>query len=76
VDAEALALSCPLCEFNLSGKQETFVKEKALRKAVPTYYFTQLLALALGLDPKSCYFDLNQTACIELLRRKKCIKER
>ena len=27
--------------------------------AVPTYYFTQLLAIALGVAPESCRFDLN-----------------
>lgn len=68
--AEALALSCPLCEFNLGKKQEELFKGKKISKLIPTFYFTQLLAIALGLDPKICHFELNEKACIELLKSK------
>lgn len=62
--AEALALSCPLCEFNLGKKQVEFM---------PTFYFTQLLALALGLKPEICHFELNGKGTMELLKSKNYI---
>ncbi len=70
VGAEALVLSCPLCEYNLGKKQGTLLKEERISKAIPTFYFTQLLAIALGLSPESCHFDLNEKASIELLKSK------
>ncbi len=70
VGAEALVLSCPLCEYNLGKKQETLLKEERISKSIPTFYFTQLLAIALGLSPESCHFDLNEKASVELLKGK------
>lgn len=68
--SEALALSCPLCEFNLGKKQETLLEEKRISKRIPTFYFTQLLAIALGLSPEACHFALNEKASVQLLTRK------
>jgi heterodisulfide reductase subunit B len=70
VGAEALVLSCPLCEFNLGKKQGILLEEERISKSIPTFYFTQLLAIALGLSPESCHFDLNEKASIELLKSK------
>jgi heterodisulfide reductase subunit B len=65
---EALATSCPLCEYNL-GKQQTQMMEKGrIEKNVPTFYFTQLLALALGIDTEICHFELNSPFSVELLK--------
>ena len=69
--AEAVALSCPLCEFNLGKKQAALIEEGKVSGAVPTFYFTQLLALALGLPAEVCRFDLNDPATVELVKSKK-----
>ncbi len=60
--ADAIVTSCPLCEYNL-GRQG----------AAPTYYFTQLLAIALGVGEEKCHFQLNTPTSIELLKAKKCL---
>ncbi|HAA04969.1 MAG TPA: heterodisulfide reductase, subunit B, partial [Syntrophobacteraceae bacterium] len=39
-------------------------------KRVPTYYFTQLLAVALGLGPEPCRFVLSDASSLELLKSK------
>jgi heterodisulfide reductase subunit B len=72
-DAEALVLSCPLCEFNLGGKQGEMLQKNRITKEVPTFYFTQLLAVALGLPAPVCRFELNGKGAAELLRNKKYI---
>lgn len=71
--AEALVLSCPLCEFNLGKKQGELLQKNRISKEIPTFYFTQLLAVALGLGPDACRFDLNEKASLELLKRKNYI---
>jgi heterodisulfide reductase subunit B len=68
--AEALVLCCPLCEFNLAKKQGDLLHKAMFAKEVPTYYFTQLLAIALGLGGEVCRFDLNDRISANLLRSK------
>lgn len=71
--ADALALTCPLCEFNLGKKQNVLLEEEKIPKPVPTFYFTQLLAVALGLDPEHCGFDASSGHGFNLLREKKIL---
>jgi len=73
VEADALATSCPLCEYNLGKKQDELMLNKKIIKQVPTFYFTQLMAIAFGLDPETCLFALNDPASVDLLTRIKCI---
>jgi heterodisulfide reductase subunit B len=70
---EALATSCPLCEYNLGKQQPQMLEKGTIGKNVPTYYFTQLLAVALGLDSDVCHFELNDKISVELLKSKKCL---
>lgn len=48
--AEMIAVSCPLCECNLRQKQKE-LQQLENYEGLPIVYFTQLLALALGVDP-------------------------
>ncbi len=68
---EALATSCPLCEYNLGKQQQQLIDKGRIEKNIPTFYFTQLLAVALGLDSEICHFELNDRRSSELLRSKK-----
>ncbi len=68
--AEALTLSCPLCEYNLARKQADMMEGGKIDKDLPVFYFTQLLAAALGLDNEACRFDLNPKCSAEVLKAK------
>lgn len=70
---EALATSCPLCEYNLGKQQQQMIDKGNITTNIPTYYFTQLLAVALGLDSENCHFELNDPISAELLKSKKCL---
>lgn len=48
--AEMIALSCPLCDFNLDRRQAEVLRLYPQFEPLPVLYFTELLALALGLD--------------------------
>ncbi len=57
--AEVMVTSCPLCQFNLDNRQKDVAEAHSDFNGIPVLYFTQLLALALGLDEKALRFDLN-----------------
>lgn len=69
--AEALVLSCPLCEYNLGFQQKLIMRKHAEFKGIPTPYFAQLLSLALGLE--SCGFDQGHTDSRALLQSKRLL---
>jgi len=55
--ADALALSCPLCYYNLDRRQDK-IKEQFLDfTGMPVLFFTQLLAWALGAEEKILGLD-------------------
>jgi len=67
--ADAIALSCPLCDFNLDARQETVEEKYHDFERMPVFYFTQLMAIAFGLDEKVCRFDLNYVDPLPLLSK-------
>ncbi len=66
---DAIALSCPLCRFNLDVRGKEAEKIYKSYKQVPVYYYTQLIAVALGLDPKCCGFDDHAVDPVPLLKK-------
>lgn len=70
---EAIATSCPLCEYNLGKQQKQMLAKENITATIPTYYFTQLLAVALGLQAEVCHFELNDDQSLELLKSKNCL---
>jgi heterodisulfide reductase subunit B len=73
--AEALVLTCPLCDYNLGQGQQELLKKHSEFKGIPLVYFTQLLALALGLGPQVCHFELNHSSPESLLREKNLLAQ-
>jgi heterodisulfide reductase subunit B len=67
---EALALTCPLCDYNLERRQEAMLTKFEGASEMPIYYFTQLLAIALGITPDESEFKLNRASSLSLLRDK------
>lgn len=63
--AEAVVTTCPLCQYNLETAQ--------LRRGTiltPVFYFTQLLGLALGLEPPELGFEDNRLDPVPFLKEK------
>jgi len=73
--AEAVVTSCPLCAFNLDSRQREVGEEHPSFHEIPVLYFTQLMALALGLGADRCGFHRNYVNPEPLLRRKGLIQE-
>lgn len=49
--AQAIATSCPLCAHNLDSGQKEVKERHPDFEEIPVFYFTELMALAFGLDP-------------------------
>jgi len=64
--ADAIAVACPLCHANLDARQF----QMKLPESMPIFYFTQLLALALGLPEKTTALHKNLTDPRPLLKSK------
>jgi heterodisulfide reductase subunit B len=67
---DVLALSCPVCEYNLGRRQADIRAKHEGLGDVPTLYFTQLLALALGLPATELGLKLNERRAVALLETK------
>ncbi|MBU1317750.1 MAG: CoB--CoM heterodisulfide reductase iron-sulfur subunit B family protein [candidate division Zixibacteria bacterium] len=71
--ADALVLTCPLCDYNLGRRQDAMLQKYEGATDVPVLYFTQLLAVALGLPADVCHFELNRSSTVELLKNRNLI---
>jgi len=57
--AEVVATCCPLCAFNLDSRQSEARKLHSDLQEIPVMYYTQLMAIALGLEKESYGLDLS-----------------
>ena len=62
--AKLLAVSCPLCKYNLESSQLQNGEAPPPGEFLPIVYFTQLLGLALGLHPEELELDPRQMQAI------------
>jgi heterodisulfide reductase subunit B len=57
--ADMLVTACPLCEFNLGKRQEEIRRLHPEFSSIPVVYYTQLMALAFGLEEEATDFEEN-----------------
>jgi heterodisulfide reductase subunit B len=67
VGADCIAVACPLCHANLDGRQ---LQMNDLEAKIPILYFTQLMALAFGVEPKAAGLKKNLVDPLPLLRER------
>jgi len=53
--ADVIAVSCPLCHANLDARQT----QMEIEQPMPVLYFTQLMAIAMGLPPEEAALNKN-----------------
>jgi len=66
VGAEAIVVACPLCQVNLDSRQQQMDGQFDL----PILYFTQLMGLAFGLEPKELGLEKHFIDPMRLLSKK------
>jgi len=57
--ADVIAVTCSLCAYNLDQRQEAMMEKFGPFPPMPILYFSQLLALALGVPEGECGFQLH-----------------
>jgi heterodisulfide reductase subunit B len=72
--ANSIALTCPLCEFNIDFRQEATQELHPEFRKMPVFYFTQLMAIALGLDEETYGFGYHYVDPRPLLKEKGILK--
>ncbi|MGC9778516.1 MAG: CoB--CoM heterodisulfide reductase iron-sulfur subunit B family protein [Candidatus Heimdallarchaeota archaeon] len=72
-DVDIIMVSCPLCQFNLDQRQKEARELNSSLPEVPIVYFTQLMALALGADPKDLGFKEHYVDPTPVLKKRKLL---
>jgi heterodisulfide reductase subunit B len=67
--AEVMVVACPLCHMNLDARQ----MQMGLENPMPILYFTQVMALALGLPEKDAALNKNLVDARPLLKEKELL---
>jgi len=70
VGAEAIVVACPLCQANLDMRQRQIEQEYGRDYHLPIIYFTQLMGLAMGLEPKALGIEKHAVNAKPLLSEK------
>ena len=68
--AEAMALSCPVCYYNLDKKQKEIKERYSGFTPLPVFYFSELLALALKLNIELLELEKHYVDPLPLLESK------
>jgi len=68
--AEAVAVSCPLCAFNLDSRQKETSQAYSEFKRIPVLYFSQFMAIAFGCSEQALGLDLHYVDPRPLLKQK------
>ncbi len=67
--AKCMVTVCPLCQTNLDAYQAMASRKFGTRYNLPILFFTQLLGLALGVEPKALALDKNIISTERVLAR-------
>lgn len=57
--ANAIAVPCPMCHMNIDAKQSLVEETFGVKIDLPVFYFTQLIGIALGMEPKEVALEKN-----------------
>ena len=68
--AEAIVTSCPLCWLNIDMREKQINKEHGTDYDLPVYYFTQLLAMAMGATAREVGLQRHFTPAAALVESK------
>jgi heterodisulfide reductase subunit B len=67
--ADCISLACPLCGMMLDAKQPDVEKALNVKFGMPVVYITQLVGLALGIEPNKLGLNKNTVDTKALLRK-------
>ncbi len=63
--AEAIVTACPLCMLNLDMRMKEISQKYGAEYYIPVYFFTEMLAVAMGADPRAMGTDKHFVPAVE-----------
>ncbi len=66
---DGMVLACPWCSKMFDSKQKKGGEVVGAQLSVPVVYITQLLGLAMGIEPSKLGLDLNQSPVVKLMEK-------
>jgi len=69
-EADLIVCMCPMCQLNLDGYQGRVNGYFNTEFKLPIVYFTQIMGIAFGLDPKKLGFGKELVAALPVIRAK------
>ena len=69
-EADMIVCMCPMCQLNLDGYQGRVNKFFGANFRLPIMYFTQMLGLAFGIEPKKLGFGKELVAALPVVQAK------
>lgn len=67
--AEAIVTACPLCMLNLDMRMKEIAQKHGAEYNIPVYFFTELLAVAMGANPKELGTDKHFVPAVEFAEK-------
>ena len=55
--ANCFVATCPFCQLNMDAYQDKFCKKHDIQERLPVYFITEMIGLAMGLDPEELQID-------------------
>lgn len=71
--ADVVAVACPLCQSNLDLRQKEVERSYKVKFGLPILYFTQLVGLSLGIEPKRLGLNKHMVDPMRLLGEKRLV---
>lgn len=71
--ANCFVVTCPMCQFNLDAYQDQMGERHGIRERLPVYFITELLGVALGMDPVELQIDRHFVDAVGLLKELKLL---
>ena len=66
--ADVVVTTCPLCYYNLDALQAKMKKAHPDFEEIPIFYFSQIMAIALGMEEKKLGLEQNKVSPYEILK--------
>ncbi len=71
--ANCFVTTCPMCQMNLDAYQDCVGEKYGIAGRLPVYFITELLGIAMGMDPEQLQVDRHFLNAIGLLKELKLI---
>lgn len=69
VNADCIAVPCPLCHLNMDAKQKSIESAFGIKIGMPIVFFTQLMGVAFGISPKELALNKNCVSTDKLFKQ-------